>query len=78
MKITGFLSYPFWSYNKNADLPDEVVIRQIILYGEISDMILLAEKIDKLIIQKVLEQITPGYPGNKKRINFFKKVILDE
>ncbi len=77
MKITGFSSYPFWSYHKNADLPEQVVIRQIVLYGEISDMVLLAKKIDKLTIQKELLKISTGYPGNKKRINFFEKVILE-
>ena len=29
MQISGVSEYPFWSYDKNADLPEEVVIRQI-------------------------------------------------
>ena len=75
MKITGFSKYLFWSYDKNADLPEEIIITQILLYGEIKDMLHLVKLIGKEKVQKVVASIKINRQ-NSKRINFFQKVIL--
>lgn len=75
MKITGFSEYPFWSYDKKADLPEKVIITQIILYGEIKDMLYLVKLMNIEKIEKVLSSVSINRQ-NIKRINFFRKVIL--
>jgi len=76
MNIAGFSEYPFWSYKKNADLPEEVVIRQIVLYGELRDMIRLTKFISQERIENTLKQLSSSDNRNSKRINFFRKVIF--
>jgi hypothetical protein len=75
MDIKGFSQHIFWSYNKTADMEPEVVIRQVIAYGEIKDMILLVSKVEK---KKILEVISnwKGREKYDKHINFFKNIIL--
>jgi hypothetical protein len=75
MKITGFSEYPFWSYDKKADLPEDVIITQVLLYGEIADMMRMVNFIQKEKIEKVIASIKINQRSNK-RINFFQKVIL--
>jgi len=76
MNIQGFSPYIFWSYNRTADLEPELIIKQVIIYGEVSDMILLATRIGKKEIQKVIKNWT-GREKYDKHINFMEKVILD-
>ena len=47
MDIKGFSPHIFWSYKKAADLQPGVVVRQVIAYGEVKDMILLVNKMEK-------------------------------
>jgi hypothetical protein len=75
MKIAGFSEYTFWSYDKKADLPEEVIITQVLLYGEIADMLRMVNFIQKEKIEKVIASIKINR-RNSKRINFFQKVIL--
>jgi hypothetical protein len=75
MYITGFSKYPFWSYKKNADLPEELVIRQIVLYGEIKDMIRLKKLISVDRIDNILKQLSSSDNRNCKRVYFFRNVI---
>jgi hypothetical protein len=76
MNISGFSPYLFWSYEKKADLPDEVIIRQIVLYGEIRDMIKLTQLVSMERIDNTLKQLSSFDNRNGKRINFFRKVIF--
>jgi len=75
MDIQGFSPYIFWSYNKAAEIEPEVIIRQVIAYGEVKDMILLHRKIKKNRIQEVIKN-WKGREKYEKHINFFEKVIL--
>ncbi|MCK4446190.1 MAG: hypothetical protein KAW56_03825 [Candidatus Marinimicrobia bacterium] len=75
MNIKNFSKHIFWSYNKNADLPEETIIWQVLLYGEIKDMVLLVKQIDKEVIIQVMKKIS--FLGRyNRRLNFIKKVIL--
>jgi hypothetical protein len=75
MEITGFSEYLFWSYNKEADLPEEVIITQILLYGEIKDMLRLVKLISREKIEKVISSASINHQ-NIKWLNFFQKVIF--
>ena len=75
MKIKDFSPHIFWSYDRMADLEPEVVIKQVITYGEVSDKVLLVKKIGKSQIVAVIN----GWRNSEKydkHINFMRKVIL--
>jgi hypothetical protein len=71
MLINNLSKQIFWSYDDNADLPDEIVIKQVATYGEIKDLIKLSMLYPKETIIKVLQNFK-----NDKRVNFLMKVIL--
>ena len=75
MEISEYSPHIFWSYKKSADLEPEVVIRQVIAYGEIKDMILLTRKLKK---KRIMEAISSWKDREKydKHIHFFVNVIL--
>jgi hypothetical protein len=75
MRIDKFSKYIFWSYKNKADLPESIIANNVILYGDIKDMVLLTELLDKEIIIKTIDRLSKLNRA-KKRINFFKKVIL--
>ena len=75
MDIKGFSPHIFWSYTKSADLEPDLIIKQVIAYGEINDMLLLSEKFGK---EKILITTSNWKERAKyeKRIHFIEKVIL--
>lgn len=73
MQISEFSKHIFWSYNKEANLPDDLVIFQIANFGEIEDMQKLMEHFDKSYIHEIL---SGSKPQNKKRVHFFSQVFL--
>jgi len=73
MVIDKFSKHIFWSYNDDADLPDNVIIRQVSLYGNLKDMVLLSKLYSKNKILSVLGEFKNKY---YKRIFFIKNVIL--
>ncbi len=73
MKITEFSKYIFWSYKENADLPDEVIIRNICMLGEFCDLYKLIEFFPKESIKNELSKLLPK---NKKRVNLIERVLL--
>ena len=75
MKIDKFPKYIFWSYKENADLPESIVTEHVIKYGDIKDIILLTEIVNREIILKVIKKLSNTNKA-KKRINFLEKVIL--
>jgi len=77
MNISGFSKYPFWSYKMNADLPEEIIIQQIVLYGEIKDMMRLIQVFSKEKINKVIRRLSASNQKNIRRIHFFQKVIFE-
>ena len=75
MDIKGFSPHIFWSYKRSAELKPEVIIRQVIAYGEVKDMILLVKIVGK---GKIRDEIKKWKNREKfaKHINFMEKVIL--
>ena len=58
MKTNIFSDYLFWSYQKNVDLPADIVVRQVILYGEVSDMIKLSDEVDHAFIGQIANELS--------------------
>ena len=75
MDIKGFSPHIFWSYNRSAELKPEVVIRQVIAYGEVKDMNLLVKKAGKGKIYRVIKT-WKNREKYEKHIYFMEKVIL--
>jgi hypothetical protein len=77
MNIAPFSRHIFWSWKPDADLPENVVIQQVIAYGEISDFRLMCKLIPR---EKINEAIEKWKNRNKyeKHINFLKQVFLHE
>ena len=75
MNIALFPKHLFWSYHPQADLPDEVVAEQVILYGDLDDLFRLSNHVSSVIISRVNKKIS--LRGRwKKRCYFVEKVIL--
>lgn len=75
MKTDNFSPHIFWSYDKNADIDEDIIVKQVVLYGEITDMINMA----KLFSHNKIRSIIKKLKDNKrfaKRINFVEKIIL--
>ncbi len=77
MKISEFPEYIFWSYCKNSNLPVETIAYNVCLYGDIPDMIKLANTVNKKIIIDVVEKLKKSF-RNKKRVFFIEKIILEQ
>ena len=75
MDTSGFSPHIFWSYNPSADFPQKVVIRQVVLYGEIKDKVLLAKRIGKEKIRQEMGKWKKE-KGTEKHICFMQRVIL--
>ncbi|MCK5135831.1 MAG: hypothetical protein KAR19_08615 [Bacteroidales bacterium] len=75
MDIKEFSSHIFWSYDRFSDLKPEVVIKQVIVYGEVKDMILLVKKVGEKRIYEVIKN-WKDQEKYDKHINFMEKVIL--
>lgn len=77
MNITPFSKHIFWSWKPDADLPDNVVIQQVIAYGEISDFRLLCKFVPHEKISEAIEN-WKSRDKYKKHINFLKQMFLHE
>ncbi len=75
MKISQFSPHIFWSYDKSKDLPEEVVIEQVLFHGELEDFDLLFKSCSKESIEKVVEKYEKE-GKREKRTNFIRMIYL--
>jgi hypothetical protein len=75
MQITAFPHHIFWSYAPQADLPEEIVAEQVILYGDLTDLFRLQDLVSKSSIEKANQKIEANGRW-LKRVNFVNKIIL--
>ncbi|GAB1348709.1 hypothetical protein MASR1M107_09210 [Ignavibacteriales bacterium] len=75
MKISQFSPHIFWSYDKSKDLPEEVVIEQVLFHGELEDFDLLFKSCCKESIEKVVEKYEKE-GKREKRTNFIRMIYL--
>lgn len=76
MNIKPFSKHIFWSYKPDADLPENLVIQQVIAYGEISDFRLISKLLPPQKINEAIEKWN-NKDRYEKHINFLKKVFLN-
>ncbi len=76
MKTDPFSQYIFWSYHSSADLPIDVVAEQVLLYGDLDDLFILAEEVPQEILENVSRKIAESGRWVKRR-NFIDKILLD-
>ncbi len=75
MKISTFPRHLFWSYHTDADIPEEVIAEQVILYGDLEDLFQLSVLVSHDIISGVNRRIASR--GHwLKRCNLVDKIIL--
>lgn len=63
MQISQFSPHIFWSYDKSKELPEEVVIEQVLFNGEIEDIELLFELCSSASIEKVVKSTQKSKNG---------------
>lgn len=75
ISISEFQKQIFWNYNPDSVLDENIIIENVILYGELSDYSKLKGLVSKDSIRKVVDKIesTGRY---RKRVNFVRKVLL--
>jgi hypothetical protein len=75
MKIGLFPRHLFWSYDPGADLPEEIISEQVILYGDLDDIFKLSTMVPRDTIAKVNRRIATSGRW-QRRTHFIDKVIL--
>ncbi len=75
MQITQFPKHIFWQYKPNADLPDMVVLENLLLYGDLDDLLKIPHLFSEGQIAEVKEKIDAGRKW-KKRAFFIQKILL--
>ena len=75
ISISEFQKHIFWNYKADAALDENIIIENVILYGELSDYSKLKGLVSRDSIRKVLDKIdrTGRY---RKRVNFVRKVLI--
>jgi hypothetical protein len=53
MQITQFSNYIFWQYKPDADLPDLVVLENLLLYGDLDELLKISQYFSKQQITEV-------------------------
>ncbi|MDY0279115.1 MAG: hypothetical protein RBR35_00975 [Salinivirgaceae bacterium] len=77
MQINKFSKHIFWPFQEGADLPEAVIIRQVLSYGEVADLLTLNEIMPPAKVKEVILK-WKDKDRYRKRINFFNKVIADD
>ncbi|MDQ3193660.1 MAG: hypothetical protein M3P82_01545 [Bacteroidota bacterium] len=72
---SDFPRHIFWNYKENVFLNEDIVIRNVLLYGDIEDYKKLLKHISNDSLNKIVKQLE-ATGKNKKRINFIKKILL--
>lgn len=75
MKIDSFPRHLFWSYSPDADLPDDTVAEQVILYGDLDDLFRLSDMLPSDTISRVNRKIDARGRWHR-RCYFIDKVLL--
>jgi len=76
LNVTSYPRYLFWNYSPKAqDLPVKVVVRRVLLYGDIDDMVRLRDEVSPKRLQEVADDLRAS--GRfLKRANFIEKILI--
>lgn len=75
MKISSFPKHIFWQYKPDADLPRRVVLENLLLYGELDDLLKVPQQFDVSEITSVYKK----FENDKKwlkRVFFIKNILI--
>jgi len=75
MQITPFPKHIFWQYKPNADIPDKVVLENLLLYGDLDDLLKIPHLFSEKQIAEVKENIFADGKW-KKRAFFIENILL--
>lgn len=75
INIGKYPHHIFWSYAPDASLPESVVVRHIILYGDLNDIMNLGSDFSLELIEQQTDLLAKN-PRNAKRVNFLRKIVL--
>jgi len=75
MQITPFPKYIFWQYKPEADLPDLVVLENLLLYSDLDDLLKIPQLFSHQQIMEVQKKIADGRRW-KKRAFFINTILL--
>ncbi|MCY7361285.1 MAG: hypothetical protein LH629_04335 [Ignavibacteria bacterium] len=75
INISEFPKHIFWNYKSDAELDEEIVTYNVLLYGDIPDYKKLVKIVNRDSLVKAVAEIEKT-GRNKKRVNFIKKILL--
>jgi len=75
INISGFPKHIFWNYKVDSILDEEIVIKNVLLFGDIDDYKKLIGIVSKKSLSKVVGDLEKT-GKNIKRLNFIKKILL--
>ena len=78
MDVTDYPRYLFWNYAPTAmDLPEKVVVRRVLLYGDLDEMFRLRKEVSPQRLREIADELRSS--GRfLKRANFIEKILLGE
>ncbi|MEZ4692190.1 MAG: hypothetical protein R3A12_19350 [Ignavibacteria bacterium] len=77
INVSEFQKYIFWNYKPGAELDRNIIIENVLLYGELEDF----RKLIKLVALEDIRNVTDIIEKKgrfKKRVNFIRKVVLSD
>ncbi len=75
MQITSFPKYIFWQYKADADLPDLVVLENLLLFGDLDILFEIPQLFSNQQISAVQKKIENSKRW-KKRAFFIDQILL--
>jgi len=76
MQISPFPKHIFWHYKPDADLPTLVVLENLLLYGDLDDLLKIPRMFSNQEISEVQKKIEDSGRW-KKRAFFIRSILLE-
>lgn len=75
MQISQFPKHIFWQYKPEADLPEMVILENVLLYGDLDDLLKIPHLFSFSQIEEVQKKIEASKKW-KKRAFFIRNIML--
>ncbi len=75
INISYFPKHIFWEYKDDSILDEEIVIKNVLLYGDMDEFKKLIRMVTRESLTKVVDDLEKS-GEYKKRFNFIKKIIM--
>lgn len=77
MQIVQFPKHIFWQYRPDADLPESVVLENLLLYGDLEDLLNVPRYFSYKQIKEIQKKISSSQRW-RKRAFFIEKILLSK